>query len=40
MSIYTNGIVYGMRIAKYIDDRNEENIMLERKDVAELALKN
>ena len=35
MGIYTNGIVYGIRIAKLIDDETEVNIIFERKDICD-----
>jgi len=38
MGIYTNGIVYGIRISKYIDDLTEANILFERKDVVRMSL--
>ena len=38
MGIYTNGIIYGIRISKLIDD--EPNIIFKRKDIVKLTLDN
>ena len=38
MGIYTDGIVYGIRILTFVDDEAESNIIFERKDDVKLSL--